>query len=209
MSRERSTLEACGFPVKFGRKHRGQGTRNKCILLEKNYIELLYIYSIKEAKTNFLRLDERFCNNNNYFSPFGVVLRGEIHKKDKSKFIPYLPPYSTAITMWIFKDTLNNSQYPLIAVIEFMEDNKKLQIPKFRFKVKKELFKNSWLVKEISSIHLFGPNFEKLNTSFMPKELKFNNSTIHKAEMQLKGNTNRTFTITSDLIINVVKKIAR
>ena len=57
--REVKKCAEIGLTVTDKREHLGQGTANRCIMFNENYLELIFLNNINEAVSNQLRLEKR------------------------------------------------------------------------------------------------------------------------------------------------------
>jgi len=109
---EEEDLRAAGFAVDFGREHAGQGTRNRLVLFENAYLELIWVSDEAEAEQNVLRLDRRASGP----CPFGIGLQGLIDdhlRRDMWLYeLPGLPG-----GLWIYEPS-SRLDGPLVFVIE-------------------------------------------------------------------------------------------
>src|SRR5690349_4919429 len=94
-------LENAGFRLDSGTRHEGQGTRNRRLLLERSYIEWIWLENRAEAEANPMRLDRRADWRTTGFNSFGIVLRGSLNAVGREAFEQYVPPYPMPVTMWI------------------------------------------------------------------------------------------------------------
>ena len=90
--------QEAGFVLDEGIEHAGQGTRNRRLWLEDQYLELIWISSPADAASNPLRLDHRRC-------PFGIGLYGQLTDELRTQFWAYKPPYAPEATIWIHEAT--------------------------------------------------------------------------------------------------------
>lgn len=156
-----------GFRLSSGNQHPEQGTSNRCIFFNDDYLELIYLNSLEEAKINALRLDIRADWTATGASPFGIALRGEISKQDLEKFWDYTPSYMQGK---IIKVLNAPASQPLIFVVpNFIK-------PHERVGMDQSLFLHSNGTRNATAIEIFGPNY---SWPLMPiNKLKlFNNET--------------------------------
>lgn len=106
---ELQKVEEMGFSVYPTRTHQGQGTANRCILFQENYLELIYLSSKEDSLKNPLKLYKRAEWKETAASPFGIALRGNIPDEHKNEFWEYRPSYSPNQTIYIHKF---NEQHP-------------------------------------------------------------------------------------------------
>lgn len=114
---EVKVLEDAGFILTSGRKHQGQGTANRSVLFQSNYLELIYLDSQDEARSNPVRLDLRANWKTTGKSPFGIALRGEIPAQCKSQFWEYRPPYNTSMSIMMHQFNEVHPEFPLLFVM--------------------------------------------------------------------------------------------
>jgi hypothetical protein len=69
-------LEADGWVLDSGRRHAGQGTRNRRLRWRERFFELLWLHDEAQARANALRLDRRAHWRDTDASPVGLALRG-------------------------------------------------------------------------------------------------------------------------------------
>jgi hypothetical protein len=102
---EAVVLETEGFVLTSGRKHVGQGTANRSVMFDSNYLELIFLESEKDALLKTGR------------SPFGIALRGEIPEQDLSRFWDYSPPYFPERKIKIHHFNELHPEFPLLFVM--------------------------------------------------------------------------------------------
>lgn len=73
-----------------GRRHVGQGTRNRRVFFARTFVELLWIDEPEQAQRSGLGFAAR-CGPG-AACPFGVVLRGRVPATDRARFVPYHVP---------------------------------------------------------------------------------------------------------------------
>jgi hypothetical protein len=95
--------QAAGWVLDEGIAHEGQGTRNRRLWLEDQYLELLWVHDRAEAAANPLRLDRRADWRTTGASPFGFALRGELDERTRAQCWPYRPAYAQGGTIWILR----------------------------------------------------------------------------------------------------------
>ena len=114
---ESENAAKAGFTINSGTRHQGQGTANRSIIFEENYLELIFLESVTDAQTNPLRLDKRADWRKTGASPFGICLRGAISKNEINQFWSYRPPYWPDRVIFIHKSNEESPEQPLIFVI--------------------------------------------------------------------------------------------
>jgi hypothetical protein len=117
---EVAALEAAGFPLTPVHPHPGQGTANRSLLFEENYLELIYLASRTEAESNVMRLDRRADWARTGASPFGFGLRGTIPPEAHADFWAYHPPYASPgrPPIWVHRGCHESRGAPLVFVME-------------------------------------------------------------------------------------------
>ncbi len=106
-----------GFTVLPERTHQGQGTSNRCIVFEENYLEFIYLSSKEDSQKNDLKLYQRADWKNTKANPFGIALRGTIPEKYKSDFWEYKPAYAQGKSIFIHKFSQEHPEAPLLFVM--------------------------------------------------------------------------------------------
>lgn len=106
-----------GFTVLPERTHQGQGTSNRCIVFEENYLEFIYLSSKEDSQKNDLKLYRRADWKNTKASPFGIALRGTIPEKYKNDFWEYKPAYAQGKSIFIHKFSEEHPEAPLLFVM--------------------------------------------------------------------------------------------
>lgn len=108
-------LEDDGWVLDAGQAHRGQGTRNRRLVWPEQFLELLWVADVGEARSNPLGLDRRAAWAITGASPFGLAFRGRISAAESDKFWLYdvLGP-----RIWIHRDNERFPERPLVFVLE-------------------------------------------------------------------------------------------
>jgi hypothetical protein len=114
---EVAVLENEGFVLTSGRKHVGQGTANRSVMFDTNYLELIFLESEKDALLNPLKLHLRAYWKTTGQSPIGIALRGEIPEQDLSRFWDYSPPYFPELKIKIHHFNELHPEFPLLFVM--------------------------------------------------------------------------------------------
>lgn len=117
LSRETESAIKAGLTLNSGNRHPGQGTANRSIVFEENYLELIFMNLLIDAQKNPLRLDKRADWRQTGASPFGICLRGEISESESTQFWVYRPPYRPEGEIFIHKSNENTPEQPLIFVV--------------------------------------------------------------------------------------------
>jgi len=117
---EVDTLRKLGFTVEFSREHPGQGTRNRLLLLQDNFLELLFLADRSEAEANMLRLDRRIDWASTGASPFGIALRGHRGGVD-APWVRYALE-GFPVGLWIDGRTIDDPSLPMVFVFDRPED---------------------------------------------------------------------------------------
>jgi len=150
-------LQQQGLTVGNGRSHPGQGTANRCLMLEENYFELIYLTSEEEARQNVLRLDRRAKWRTTGASPFGIAFRGQLLAEDRPQFWAYHPPYTPGLVIWIHEANSKRPELPMIFVMEF-PNNPSLAEVKPRVRLEgQDILRHSLGSTRIESLIAFAP----------------------------------------------------
>ena len=112
-------LAGAGWALDAGTAHAGQGTRNRRLVLARQYLELAWVEDDAVARGNQLRLDRRADWRRTGASPFGIGLRGRLPGDRLGDYRPYegLP-----IRVWVHRDDERAPERPLVFVLEVDED---------------------------------------------------------------------------------------
>jgi hypothetical protein len=148
-----------GFKANISRVHKGQGTANRCVVFKKNYLELIYLTSIEEAKENPLKLPIRALWQETGACPFGIGLRGYVSKEERKLFREYKPEYLPKGEILIYKESMKKPYYPLFFIVpsrERLEDH----WPVNNNSVPKEELENKFRVSAIEKVEISGPKIE-------------------------------------------------
>ncbi|MGS0684741.1 VOC family protein [Nakamurella sp. GG22] len=94
-----------GLELDQGRRHDGQGTRNRRAIFANCYLELLWVDDVAAARRSGLRFEQR-CTGGG--CPFGVVYRGE--QPTRNGFTKYTVPGGPVLQV------LDDPQLPFLAV---------------------------------------------------------------------------------------------
>jgi hypothetical protein len=97
---------AGGLLLDPGTRHVGQGTRNRRVIFDNCYVELLWVDSPVDAKASGLRFEDRCAGR---ACPFGVVLRGRV---PAAGFTEYIVPGGPTLKI------LDDPHLPFIGVYE-------------------------------------------------------------------------------------------
>lgn len=114
---EVEAINKIGLTLHPGNRHPGQGTANRAVMFEENYLEFIFLDSLSDAKSNPLKLHKRADWRYTGSSPFGICLRGEISKSEINQFWEYNPPYWPSGVIFIHKSNEDTPEQPLIFVI--------------------------------------------------------------------------------------------
>ncbi len=110
-----ASLEGAGFVADFARDHPGQGTSNRLVLFKDNYLELIFLRSRNEARTNPLRLDRRADWRVSGACPFGIGFRGGLSGVDAGKFFDYRPGYGPQdLVIAVHEENRRKASQPLV-----------------------------------------------------------------------------------------------
>ncbi len=112
-------LRDAGWALDAGTAHIGQGTRNRRLVLARQYLELAWVEDDAVARHNQLRLDRRADWRRTGASPFGIGLRGRLPEERQADYRPYegLP-----IRVWVHRDDERAPERPLVFVLEVDDD---------------------------------------------------------------------------------------
>jgi hypothetical protein len=157
--KELEKLVKSGFKANISRIHQGQGKANRCVFFKKNYLELIYLTSIEEARTNPLKLDIRALWQETGACPFGIGLRGCVSKKEREMFLEYKPEYLTKGEFLIYNESMKKPYYPFFFIgpsRERLEDH----WPVNNNSVPKEELENKFRVSAIETVEITGPEIE-------------------------------------------------
>jgi hypothetical protein len=113
-----ASLENAGFRLDSGTVHEGQGTRNRRLLLQRHYLEWVWLHARGDAETNALRLDRRADWERTGWSPFGIGLRGSLADAGADAFEEYRPPYAMNVAIWIARACAIDPSLPLIFLFD-------------------------------------------------------------------------------------------
>jgi hypothetical protein len=108
-------LGAAGWSLDAGTVHEGQGTRNRRLVLARQYLELAWVTDADEARGNPLRLDRRADWRATGASPFGFGLRGVLTEAEREEFWPY---DLLGLPIWVHRDNERMPDRPLVFVLE-------------------------------------------------------------------------------------------
>ncbi|UCH98298.1 MAG: VOC family protein [Candidatus Aminicenantes bacterium] len=157
--KELEKLVKKGFKANISRIHKGQGTANRCVVFKKNYLELIYLTSIEEAKANPLKLHIRALWQETGACPFGIGLRGHVSKKERKLFREYKPKDLPKGEILIYKESMKKPYYPLFFIVpskERLEDH----WPVNNHSIPKEELENKFRVSAIETVEITGPKIE-------------------------------------------------
>lgn len=154
---EATRAEAVGLRVNEGRRHENQGTANRSILFEKNYLEFIYLTSMEEAEGNPLKLHRRANWNSTGVSPFGIALRGTIGEQEKLNFWEYRPSYLPSGVILILKE--NGAKGPLIFLMPPRGESNSALYPSQWPGIDRSLLSHPIGAKNIVSVKLNGPDY--------------------------------------------------
>ncbi|HLM07551.1 MAG TPA: VOC family protein [Blastococcus sp.] len=108
-------LEAGGWWLDAGTAHPGQGTRNRRLIWDGQYLELAWIENGTEAGNNPLRLDRRADWRATGASPFGIGLRGRPAPAEEPAFWLYT---DLGFPIWVHRDNEDRPERPLLFVLD-------------------------------------------------------------------------------------------
>ena len=104
--------EARGFTLDAGMRHDGQGTQNRRIAFDRNYVELIWIVDEGELAASGLSTFADRCAGR--ATAFGVVLRGEV--EDAAAFRAY--EMASGFRLQLLVASLEDPELPFVALIE-------------------------------------------------------------------------------------------
>ncbi len=107
--------ELDGFTVEAGRRHTRQGTSNRRVVFERNYLEILWIDDAATVAAHGLGFAAR-CDQRPGACPFGVVLRGELPAPARADFTRYPLPDAPDLELWLLTAALADPGLPFVAV---------------------------------------------------------------------------------------------
>jgi hypothetical protein len=107
-------LSESGWEPDAGTSHPGQGTRNRRVILAKQYLELVWVEDGADARANPLRLDRRAATVTDA-SPFGVGLRGRLTEEQRADFWSY---EDLGFPVWVHRDNERRPERPLVFVLD-------------------------------------------------------------------------------------------
>jgi len=106
--------DAPGFTLDAGLRHEGQGTQNRRIVFDRNYVELVWIYDEGEVRARGLATFVARCAGRG--CPFGLVARGSV--SDRARFTEYAMPNVPGFVLWLLTEALADDDVPFVALIE-------------------------------------------------------------------------------------------
>ena len=192
-------FEQQGFRVDQGIKHQGQGTANRSIIFQENYLELIFLDSKKDAENNPLQLHHRAFWRESGASPFGIALRGTLSDEDRQNFWEYRPSYLKSGAILIHKASGDN--VPLIFVVPPRGETYGLSMfpvnwPNFD----KTLLNHAVGAKKISSVCVEGPAY-RWPLSTLVSNISFNHRSSPRMAVVLDGNAKTDFVANETLSI--------
>jgi hypothetical protein len=107
-------LEVAGFTLEPGRRHLGQGTRNRRICFARNYLEILWIEDLAEVVNRGLDFEGR-CAGAPGACRVGVVLRGRLPDDVRDRVVPYELPDAPGVWLQLVAGPV---AAPFVAVFE-------------------------------------------------------------------------------------------
>jgi hypothetical protein len=107
-------LEVAGFTLETGRRHVGQGTRNRRICFGPNYVEILWIEDLAEVAARGLDFEAR-CAGAPGACRVGVVLRGRLPDDVRDRLTRYELPDAPGVVLHLVPGTV---AAPFVAVFE-------------------------------------------------------------------------------------------
>lgn len=113
----KDSVEGC-FTLDGGRRHPGQGTANRCVVLEENYLEFIWVEDPAQAEQNMLRLLPRCRWAETGASPFGIGLRGALAPERRRDYAAYRPEWAPGMTIWVWQASLDRPGLPFLFIVE-------------------------------------------------------------------------------------------
>jgi hypothetical protein len=98
-----------------GRRHAGQGTRNRRLRWPERFFELLWIEDEAEARANALRLDRRAAWATTGASPVGLAFRG---RPGEAELAAYWPYDALGFRIWVHRDNEDHPERPMVFSLE-------------------------------------------------------------------------------------------
>lgn len=117
LAEEIKITDNAGFTLNSVTRHPGQGTANRAILFEENYLKFIFLESFDDATKNPLKLAQRANWRKTGASPFGICLRGEISQDEIDQFWEYRPPYWPGGVIFVHKSNEESPDQPFVFVI--------------------------------------------------------------------------------------------
>ena len=99
-----------------GRRHTGQGTRNRRVLYARSYVELLWVDDGAEHDRTGLGFAPR-CARPPRACPVGVVLRGPVPDEERERYVGYTVP-AGGPRLLLLRAALERPDLPFVAVFE-------------------------------------------------------------------------------------------
>lgn len=161
---EVKAVNKIGLTLHPGNKHPGQGTANRAVIFEENYLEFIFLESLADAKNNPLKLHKRADWRNTGSSQFGICLRGNISKDEIDQFWEYNPPYWPSGVIYIHKSNEDAPEQPLIFVIPSSSR------PADKPNINSVHLTHETASKAIKKIEIVGPNY-KWPEIFKPQQI--------------------------------------
>lgn len=187
---ELQVVKKLGFTVLPERTHQSQGTSNRCVVFEENYLEFIYLSSREEAEKNDLRLHERADWKSTKASPFGIALRGTIPEKDKNDFWEYKPVYAQGKSIFIHKFSQEHPEAPLLFVIPLPVGSSLAAMrPGNSSHLDKSLLKHKSGTTRIEAVRISSP--VALPEPFKISSVEVEISSMPHMTVQLEGNLER------------------
>lgn len=151
---EIKNTDNAGFTLHSGTRHPGQGTANRAILFQENYLEFIFLESLSDANNNPLKLAQRANWHKTGASPFGICLRGEIPLGEYDQFWEYHPPYWPDGVIFIHKSNEESPDQPFVFIIPSSAR------PVDRPKLNPSLLSHKTNSTAILKVEIKGPNYK-------------------------------------------------
>ena len=203
--KELEKLVKSGFKANISRIHQGQDTANRCVFFKKNYLELIYLTSIKEANANPLKLHIRALWQETGACPFGIGLRGHVSKEERKLFREYKPEYLPKSEILIYKESMKKPYYPLFFIVpskERLADH----WPVNNNSIPKEELENKFRITAIETVAITGPEIEPVPFIESIPGITLKKEANYFMKIGLNGDLRDSVNINSLLLFTVIKK---
>jgi hypothetical protein len=140
-----------GWTLDAGQVHRGQGTRNRRLILRDCFLEVMWVTDVMEASVNPLHLDRRAASALTNASPSGLGFRGQMDEEKRDQYWLYdaLGP-----RIWIHRDNETHPERPMVFVVEADQE----QMQERRMQLRGVTAAAGQPYSELRQIRLSGPS---------------------------------------------------